>query len=104
MEPEDQRNLKAVKDRIFHELIGDDGHGYCRTYGSGVSRRSVYPNEPISSQTTHDIMQKMTESLSKIQDQLNMLHSRIDLLENKAVRDTNQSGQVSHKNNTLSHT
>ena len=104
MEPEDQRNLKVVKDRIFHEVIGEDGHGYCRTYGSGVSRRSVYPNEPISSQTTHDLMQKMTESMSKLQDQVNMLQAQIDFLENKGGRDTVLSGQVSHKNNVLSHT
>ncbi|KAL6219804.1 hypothetical protein ACLB2K_007563 [Fragaria x ananassa] len=43
MEPEDQRNLKAVKDRVFHSVMGEDGHGYCRTYGSGVPGNFVYP-------------------------------------------------------------
>lgn len=42
MEPEDQRDLDEVKDRIFHRLIGEDGHGYCRTYGASAPPRLVY--------------------------------------------------------------
>ncbi|XP_040371884.1 uncharacterized protein LOC121052065 [Rosa chinensis] len=103
LEPEDQRNLQAVKDRIFHELIGEDGHGYCRTYGSAVPRRFVYPHAPNSSETTDDIIQKVTESVAKkFQDQLNMLQARIDFLENKEKRGIDQNGQVCHhKNNCL---
>ncbi|XP_062012637.1 uncharacterized protein LOC133729171 [Rosa rugosa] len=95
LESEDQRNLKVVKDRIFHELIGEDGHGYCRTYGSGVPRRFIYPLAPSSYETTDDLIQKVTESVSKkFQDKLNMLQARIDFLENKEGRGTDQIGQV----------
>ncbi|KAG5529247.1 hypothetical protein RHGRI_029819 [Rhododendron griersonianum] len=31
-----------IHDKIFHELFGEDGHGYCLTYGSGVPRSAVY--------------------------------------------------------------
>ncbi|KAF5932625.1 hypothetical protein HYC85_028796 [Camellia sinensis] len=40
MLPEDGRTLEA-RNAIFHELIGHDGHGYCRTYGRIVPQRAV---------------------------------------------------------------
>ena len=41
MLPEDGRTLEA-RNAIFHELIGHDRHGYCRTYERIVPRRVVY--------------------------------------------------------------
>ncbi|KAI8538651.1 hypothetical protein RHMOL_Rhmol09G0121200 [Rhododendron molle] len=31
-----------VRDKIFHKVLGKDGHGYCKTYGAGVPRSAVY--------------------------------------------------------------
>ncbi|CAL5382546.1 unnamed protein product [Camellia sinensis] len=51
MLPEDGRTLEA-RNAIFHELIGHDGHGYCRTYGRIVPRREVYKDGAGPSQST----------------------------------------------------
>ncbi|XP_028109834.1 uncharacterized protein LOC114308442 [Camellia sinensis] len=51
MLPEDGRTLEA-RNAIFHELIGHDGHGYCRTYGRIVPRRTVYKDGAGPSQST----------------------------------------------------
>lgn len=51
MLPEDGRTLEA-RNAIFHELIGHDGHGYCRTYGRIVPRRVVYKDGAGPSQST----------------------------------------------------
>ncbi|KAL7180914.1 hypothetical protein ACSBR1_039889 [Camellia fascicularis] len=51
MLPEDGRTLEA-RNAIFHELIGHDGHGYCRTYGRIVPRRAVYKDGAGPSQST----------------------------------------------------
>ncbi|THG22276.1 hypothetical protein TEA_017588 [Camellia sinensis var. sinensis] len=48
---EDGRTLEA-KNAIFHELIGHDGHGYCRTYGRIVPRRAVHKDGAGPSQST----------------------------------------------------
>ncbi|THG22192.1 hypothetical protein TEA_002952 [Camellia sinensis var. sinensis] len=48
---EDGRTLEA-RNAIFHELIGHDGHGYCRTYGRIVPRRAVYKDGAGPSQST----------------------------------------------------
>ncbi|CAN1128812.1 hypothetical protein LINPERPRIM_LOCUS22290 [Linum perenne] len=61
-EPEDQRKLIAVRDRIFHIVMGDDGHGYCRTYGSSVPRHLVYPKPSTLSETTNDLLKKLIKS------------------------------------------
>ncbi|CAN0875689.1 hypothetical protein LINGRAHAP2_LOCUS10981 [Linum grandiflorum] len=52
-EPEDQRELITIRDRIFHEVMGADGHGYCCTYGSSVARDRMYPQVSHSSKTTN---------------------------------------------------
>ena len=50
MLPGDCRTLEARND-IFHELIGHDNHGYCRTYGRTVPRRAVYKDGAGPSQS-----------------------------------------------------
>ncbi|THG14589.1 hypothetical protein TEA_001301 [Camellia sinensis var. sinensis] len=51
MLPEDGRTLEA-RNAIFHELIGHDRHGYCRTYERIVPRRAVYKDGAGPSQST----------------------------------------------------
>ncbi|XP_040365813.1 uncharacterized protein LOC112180699 [Rosa chinensis] len=83
-ESEEDQNLTSVKDRIFHSLMGDDGHGYCHTFGAGVPRNLVYPKESKISQSTDDLVQKITEQVrQEFQLQLQQLHARIDFLQNK---------------------
>ena len=91
-EPEDQRNLTIVKDRIFHKLIGEDGHGYCRTYGTTVPRSLVYtrdvvapapPNtEELVQKITSEVTEKLTQSFTKqMEDNFRELRERIKFLE-----------------------
>ncbi|PRQ57295.1 hypothetical protein RchiOBHm_Chr1g0346721 [Rosa chinensis] len=64
--------------------MGDDSHGYCHTFGAGVPRSLVYPKESNISQSTDDLVQKITEQVrQEFQVQLQQLHARIDFLQNK---------------------
>ena len=64
--PQDQRQLTSVKDRIFHELVGQDGHGYCRTYGSSVPRSVVYSHAPTSAHvSTSELVENITKEVTK---------------------------------------
>ncbi|XP_028065032.1 methanol O-anthraniloyltransferase-like [Camellia sinensis] len=51
MLPEDGQTLDA-RNAIFHELIGHDGHGNCRTYRRIVPQRAVYKDGTGPSQST----------------------------------------------------
>lgn len=100
-EPEENQNLTSVKDRVFHALMGDDGHGYCRTFGSGVPHSLVYPKESNSSQSTADLIKEITEQVrQEFQTQLDQLHARIDFMQSRDSRDsaTEPSRQVEEKN------
>lgn len=101
-EPEENQKLTSVKDHVFHALMGDDGHGYCRTFGSGVPRSLVYPKESNSSQSTvdltADLVKEITEQVrQQFQTQLDELHARIDFMQNKDSA-TEPSRQVEQKN------
>ncbi|KAL6191697.1 hypothetical protein ACLB2K_038087 [Fragaria x ananassa] len=61
---EDQKHT-AVKDRVFHDVIGEDGHGYCRTSGSTMSRNLVYPQEPLETADNNDLIAKITEEVTE---------------------------------------
>ncbi|PRQ19757.1 hypothetical protein RchiOBHm_Chr7g0220741 [Rosa chinensis] len=64
--------------------MGDDGHGYCRTFGVGVPHSLVYPKESNISQSTNDLVQRITEQVrQEFQVQLQQLHAPIDFLQNK---------------------
>ena len=55
-----------VKDKIFHRIIGLDGHGYCRTFGSSVPPSMVYTSDPSpSSRAPPALVQKITEELTQ---------------------------------------
>ncbi|KAH7861260.1 hypothetical protein Vadar_023898 [Vaccinium darrowii] len=51
---EDERTIEA-RDRIFHSIVGEDDHGYCRTYGGGVRHSSVYKKDPRPSQINNPL-------------------------------------------------
>lgn len=73
-EPEDQRELTAVKDRIFHQIIGDDTKGYCKTYGSSVPIEYVYsdPAAPSVPTSMEELIHKVTEQVTKkLSDEFN---------------------------------
>ena len=73
-EPEDQRELTAVKDRIFHQIIGDDTKGYCKTYGVGVPTEYVYSDPAVTMVPTsmEELIQKVTEQVTKkLSDEFN---------------------------------
>ncbi|CAN1159392.1 hypothetical protein LINPERHAP1_LOCUS9177, partial [Linum perenne] len=66
-EPEDQRSLAVVRDKIFHEIMGKDGHGYCRTFGSSVPRSLVYlkSSSSSSSENTTNLLKMISEQLKQ---------------------------------------
>ncbi|KAL6184927.1 hypothetical protein ACLB2K_041062 [Fragaria x ananassa] len=84
--PVEDQKLTAVKDRVFHDVIGEDGHGYCRTYGSTVPRNLVYPQEPLETASSNDLIAKITEEVTeklkesfdkKLEDAIKMLQAQI---------------------------
>ncbi|KAL7222914.1 hypothetical protein ACSBR1_024575 [Camellia fascicularis] len=57
-------------EKIFHDLVGKDGHGYCKTYGTGVTRSAVYPKEVGPSQasstlTVEEITQQVRNTVTQ---------------------------------------
>ena len=98
---EDQQ-LTAVKDRIFHKLIGEDGHGYCRTYGSTVLPNLVYTQEPsvpasnnntVIAKITEEVTKKLQESFEKkFEDAIRMLQAQIaNNMDSTGGRNTNNA-------------
>ncbi|KAL6176539.1 hypothetical protein ACLB2K_053172 [Fragaria x ananassa] len=84
--PVEDQKLTAIKDRVFHDVIGEDGHGYCRTYGSTVPRNLVYPQEPLETAGSSDLIAKITEEVTeklkesfdkKLEDAIKMLQAQI---------------------------
>ncbi|CAN1145325.1 hypothetical protein LINPERHAP2_LOCUS14615 [Linum perenne] len=90
-EPEDRRKLIAVRDGIFHIVMRNDGHGYCRTYGSAVPRHLVYPKASTSFENTNDLLKKLIEEVKKFGERLETLEVRVNSIEN---RDKNLNEQV----------
>lgn len=63
-----------VRNDIFHKVLGEDGHGYCKTYGAGVPRSAVYgqssgPSHPSSS-TFNEITRQVNEATQGIEQRL----------------------------------
>nr|XP_011457665.1 PREDICTED: uncharacterized protein LOC105349524 [Fragaria vesca subsp. vesca] len=84
--PVEDQKLTAVKDRVFYDVIGEDGHGYCRTYGSIVPRNLVYPQEPLETAGKNDLIAKITEEVTeklkesfdkKLEDAIKMFQAQI---------------------------
>jgi hypothetical protein len=39
--PEEERSVPSQRDKIFHDVVGRDGHGYTLAYGSGIPRSVI---------------------------------------------------------------
>ncbi|KAH7836263.1 hypothetical protein Vadar_034165 [Vaccinium darrowii] len=64
-----------VRDKIFHEVLGEDGHGYCKTFGAGVPRSAVYgqyssPSHASSSSIANEITKQVREATQEIEQRL----------------------------------
>ncbi|CAN1235561.1 hypothetical protein LINPERPRIM_LOCUS4544 [Linum perenne] len=88
-EPENQRGLAVVRDRIFHHIMGKDRHGYCRTFGSSMPRSLVYPKSSSFENTT-DLLKMISEQLNQFGERLEKLEARVISIENKE-RNTNET-------------
>ncbi|KAF5747281.1 hypothetical protein HS088_TW05G00001 [Tripterygium wilfordii] len=94
----------AIRDQIFHELMGEDGHGYCQTYGSGIHRSAVYDRHKQSSSiSTNDmisteIARQVNEALEKMKVEFNKeveeMRARIIFLESERGHHVDASGQA----------
>ncbi|CAK9162781.1 unnamed protein product, partial [Ilex paraguariensis] len=92
----------ALRDQIFHKLFGEDGHGYCKTYGTSVPRSLVYQKDTSSSDTPNSafiekICHVVCEKLEpQIKAEFDKVHARIGLLESQAdsVPDTSSAHQL----------
>ena len=51
MLPEDYRTIEDARNSVFHDVVSEDGHGYCRTYGKDVPWSMVYGDKSKSSQS-----------------------------------------------------
>ncbi|CAN1156671.1 hypothetical protein LINPERPRIM_LOCUS20347 [Linum perenne] len=70
--------------------MGEDGHGYCRTYGSGVPRNLVYPPSPTSPENSIDVLKSLTETISQFGEKLEAINNRLSSLENKLKNNNEQ--------------
>ncbi|KAH7845077.1 hypothetical protein Vadar_006450 [Vaccinium darrowii] len=66
-----------VRDKIFHEVLGEDGHGYCKTFGAGVPRTAIYgqsssPSHASSSSTANEITRQVREATQEIEQRLSI--------------------------------
>ena len=51
MLPEDYRTTEDARDNVFHNMVSEYTHGYCRTYGKDVPWSTVYGDASKSSQS-----------------------------------------------------
>lgn len=61
---------EEVQDKIFHNLVGNDGHGYCKTYEIVVPRSAMYkkdisPSQASSSSTVKEITQQVCQTVTQ---------------------------------------
>ncbi|CAN1159718.1 hypothetical protein LINPERPRIM_LOCUS22127 [Linum perenne] len=70
--------------------MGEDGHGYCRTYGSGVPRNLVYPPSPTSPENSIDVLKSLTKTISQFGEKLEAINNRLSSLENKLKNNNEQ--------------
>ena len=66
---------EEVQDKIFHNLVGKDGHGYCKTYEIVVPRSAVYkkdisPLQASSSSTVEEITQLVRQTVTQEIEQM----------------------------------
>ncbi|KAH7841923.1 hypothetical protein Vadar_018757 [Vaccinium darrowii] len=74
--PESLQTIE-VRDKIFHEVLGEDGHGCCKTFGAGVPRRAGYgqcssPSHASSSSTANEITRQVREATQEIEQRLSV--------------------------------
>ncbi|KAG5553257.1 hypothetical protein RHGRI_011200 [Rhododendron griersonianum] len=74
--PESLQTIE-VRDKIFHKVLGKDGHGYCKTYGAGVPRNAVYGqssrlSHASSSSTLNEITRQVREATQEIEQRLSI--------------------------------
>ncbi|GMP36495.1 hypothetical protein CsSME_00008608 [Camellia sinensis var. sinensis] len=51
-------------EKIFHAMVGTDGHGYCKTYGTCITRSVVDPKEVGPSQASSSLtVEKITQQV-----------------------------------------
>ncbi|KAI8552073.1 hypothetical protein RHMOL_Rhmol06G0236100 [Rhododendron molle] len=72
--PESLQTIE-VRNKIFHDVLGEDGHGYCKTYGSGVPRSAVYgqssrSSHASSSSNLNEITRQVREATQEIGQRL----------------------------------
>ncbi|KAF7152725.1 hypothetical protein RHSIM_Rhsim01G0079900 [Rhododendron simsii] len=72
--PESLQTIE-VRNKIFHDVLGEDGHGYCKTYGAGVLRSAVYGQSSrsphaSSSSNLNEITRQVREATQEIEQRL----------------------------------
>ena len=78
-----------IRDKVFHDVVGEDGHGYVRTYGSGVVWSDVYGQASTSSQVSADLerkrmRQELREELrEEFRDEINDMRQQLDLIRSR---------------------
>ncbi|KAI8572026.1 hypothetical protein RHMOL_Rhmol01G0167100 [Rhododendron molle] len=66
-----------VRDKIFHEVLGEDGHGYCKTYGVGVPQSAVCGqssrlSHASSSSTLNEFIRQVREATQENEQRLSI--------------------------------
>ncbi|XP_058190950.1 uncharacterized protein LOC131308153 isoform X2 [Rhododendron vialii] len=86
-----------VRNKIFHNVLGEDGHGYCKTYGAGVPRSAVYgqssrSSHASSSSTLNEITRQVREATQVIEQRLSIeIEQRLSSeIEQRLIREIEQ--------------
>ncbi|GMP34735.1 hypothetical protein CsSME_00007486 [Camellia sinensis var. sinensis] len=63
MLPEDYRTTEDARDSVFHDVVGEDGHGYCRTYGKDVPWSMSGSQSSIVADITKQVRTELRQEL-----------------------------------------
>ena len=73
--PEEERQVVARRDEIFHTIIGQDGHGYTLTYGTGIPRSSIMRAESSGCSSSQGPRLRTNEEVAEL---IQSLHQQMD--------------------------
>ena len=85
--PKEQHTIE-YSDKIYHKIVGKDGHEYCKTYGRGAPWSAVYargsgPSQSLAAPSFIDeITQRVTQDVeARFTSMIKNLTARVLFLE-----------------------
>ncbi|KAL7175608.1 hypothetical protein ACSBR2_029245 [Camellia fascicularis] len=60
---EDYHTTEDVRDSVFHKVVSEDRHGYCRTYGKDVPWSILGSQSSTVAEITKEVRMELKEEL-----------------------------------------